>query len=221
MAKPKPVYQISSNHEGNNKSSSGQGISFIAPERPKFQPVSNAITLGAAKTEVKKSNPSEFKISSSTQNNNNSNIGIAFIAPEKKKQTFSVSSGISFGSQSKNGTITQNSQGLSYIAPDPKKKNTVQYSGSNSVSIHFEGTGVPPPTKKKKKKHYEMEWDSKYKKSDPKSYKIESKVINLYFEGKKVSLDYIIQQLSQPSQAPNMSVKAFFSKKGRRRGGRK
>jgi hypothetical protein len=66
-----------------------------------------------------------------------------------------------------------------------------------------------------------MKWDSKYKKSNPKSYKVASKVINLFFEGKKVSIDFIIQQLSQPSQVPGMSVKSFFSKKGRRKGGRK
>jgi len=63
-----------------------------------------------------------------------------------------------------------------------------------------------------------MKWDSKYKKSNPKDYKMVRKQINLFFEGQKPSLEYIIQQLSQPSQAPNMSVKAFFSKKGRRRG---
>ena len=70
-----------------------------------------------------------------------------------------------------------------------------------------------------------MKWDGKYKKCDPKSFKMASKQVNLYFPASRLrgsnALNYIIQQLSQPSQVPNMSVKAFFSKKGRRRGGRK
>ena len=209
-AKPKPAFQISSNHQGNT--SGAQGFAFIAPEKPKFVPVSNGITLGGDKPEIKKSNPSEYKITSSNQNQNNGNIGISYVAPERKKQQYSVSS---------------SSQGISYIAPDApktvKKSNNIQFTGSHSTSIQFAGTGVPPPVKKKKKKHYEMQWDSKYKKSDPKTYKIVSKTINLFFEGRKreITFDYIIQQLSQPSQAPNMSVKQFFSKKGRRKGGRK
>jgi len=72
-----------------------------------------------------------------------------------------------------------------------------------------------------------MEFDSKYKKSDPKTYKMVSKVNNIYFEGKKTMtraqlIDYIVQQASQPPRNPNMTVKQFFSKKGqRRRRGRK
>jgi hypothetical protein len=221
--KPKPIYQISSNHQGNNTSSSGQGISFIAPEKPKYVPVSNGISFEGNNPDIKRSNPNEYKISSSNQNTSNVGTGISYIAPERKKEIYSVSNGISFASQSKNGSISQGSQGISYIAPDPPKrtKNNIQFSGSQSVSIQFSGTGNPPPTKKKKKKHYDMTWDSKYKKSNPKEYKIVRKQINLFFEGKKPSLEYIIQQLSQPSQVPNMSVKSFFSKKGRRRGGRK
>ena len=64
MARAKPIYQISSQNQNNN-TSSGKGISFIAPERPKYVPVSNAMSLGGVQTEIKKTNPSEYKISSS------------------------------------------------------------------------------------------------------------------------------------------------------------
>ena len=70
-----------------------------------------------------------------------------------------------------------------------------------------------------------MEYDSKYKKSDPKEYKVVNKVIDIFYPGNVLrgrnALNYIIQQVSEPPRVPNMSVKAFFSKKGRRRGGRK
>ena len=223
-AKPKPVFQISSNHQGKNNASGGQGFSYIAPDKPKFVPVSNGIILGASKPEIKKSNPKDFKISSSSQNGNNASSGISYIAPQREKQLYSISSGISFQPQAKNNTISESSQGITYKAPDPpKKKANVQFSGSNSVSLQFSGSGVPPT--RKKKKHYEMEWDKKYKKADPKSFEMVSKQINLVFPASRLrgsnALDYIIQQLSQPSQVPNMSVKSFFTKKGRRRGGRK
>ena len=60
-----------------------------------------------------------------------------------------------------------------------------------------------------------MEYDEKYKKSDPKDYKIVNKVNDLFFKAKYEPK--ILQQRRAP-----MSVKAFFSKKGkRRRRGRK
>ena len=225
MGKPKTEFQMSSNHQGNTTSSTGQGISFIPKEKPQLVPVTNAMSFEGKKAPIiKRSNPSEYKISSNSNNNNNAGIGISFIAPEKKKKELAVSSGISYEPQKHSTGST--SQGLSFIAPDPPKKNKIEFSGTQSVSLQFEGTGVPPASKKKKKKHYEMEWNKKYKKSNPKEYKIESKTINLYFEGKKrqrntSGLNYILQQLSQPNPVPNMSVKAFFSKKGRRRGGKK
>ena len=111
---------------------------------------------------------------------------------------------ISFGSQSnnQNSTISQTSQGISYIAPDP------------------------PKDLGKKKKHYAMEYNSKYKKSDPKEYKVVHKVVDVFYPARilrgRNALNYIIQQVSEPPRVPNMSVKEFFSqKRGRRRGGRK
>ena len=173
MGKEKPVLQISSSSNQGNNNNGNIGISFIAPDP------------------VKKSNPSEYKISSSSQNTFQG-TGISFIAPEKKKQEFSVS--------------------------------------SRPASISFIGTGVPSNkgVRTGKHKHYEMEFDSKYKKSDPKTYQIVKKVNDLYFEAKRPTMtraqliDYIIQQSQQPQRTPNMSFKQFFNKKGhRRRRGRK
>ena len=215
--KPKQIFEISSNHQGNNNSSGSQGLSFIAPEKPKYIPVSNGISLGGK--------PYDYKISSSNQTSNSGN-GISYIAPERKKQIYSMTSGISYDSKSnnKNSTISQSSQGISYIAPDPPKKNKIEYTDSKGISIQFVGSSIPPKGKGKSK-HYSMQYNNKYKKSDPKNYKVVSKVVNLYFKGNVLrgarALDYIIQQISQPQRNPNMSVKAFFSKKGRRKGGRK
>ena len=67
---------------------------------------------------------------------------------------------------------------------------------------------------KKKSKHYAMEFDAKFKKCDPKDFKIVNKVNDLFFKAKYE------KKLPQKRRAP-MSVKAFFTKKGKRRRGRK
>ena len=204
--RPKQVFEITSSH---GQSSQGtQGISFIA-ERPKLIPSTNSITFeGKDPNEMKKSDPSKYQISSNN-GKSNSSIGISFIAPERKP-LLAVTNGITFeglpqNTSSNNNSITFSSQGFSYSAPDPPKE-------LQSVSIKYTEDGKQ--VIKKKSKHYAMEFDAKYKKCDPKDLKIVNKVNDLFFKAKYE------QKLPQRRRAP-MSVKAFFTKKGKRRRGRK
>jgi hypothetical protein len=204
--RPKQVFEITSSH---GQSSQGtQGISFIA-ERPKLVPSTNSITFeGKDPIEMKKSDPSKYQISSNN-GKSNSSIGISFIAPERKP-LLAVTNGITFeglpqNTTTNNNSITFSSQGISYIAPDPPKE-------LQSVSIKYTEDGKQ--VIKKKSKHYAMEFDAKYKKCDQKDFKIVNKVNDLFFKAKYE------QKLPQRRRAP-MSVKAFFTKKGKRRRGRK
>ena len=174
----------------------------------------NSITF-EGKDPVKKSDPSQYQISSSSNNENNNNrIGISYVAPEKKP-LLAVSNGLTFEglptNSNNNNTITFSSQGLSYVAPDPP----ADFKGNNefaSISVKYDGD--VKKIVKKKCKHYAMEFDSIYKKCDPKDFKVVNKEIDLFFKAKYE------RKLTQ-SKRPPMSVKAFFTKKGKRRRGRK
>ena len=209
ISKPKQVFEITSSHG----QSSSQGISFIA-EKPKLVPSTNSITFeGKDPVEFKQSDPSKFEISSSNGQSNNS-IGISYIAPEKKP-LLAVSNGITFEGQpqpsSYNNGMTFSSQGISYIAPDPSPE---ELGKKELTSVSIKYVGDEKQVIKKKSKHYSMEYDKKYKKSDPKDYKIVNKVNDLFFKAK-----YERKNTQQNRQPP--SVKAFFFKKGKRRRRRK
>ena len=197
IQKPKQVFEITSSHGQTSQGS--QGISFIA-EKPKLVPTTNSITF-EGKDPVKKSDPSQYQISSNNGQSNNS-IGISFIAPERKP-LLAVTNGITFEGQpqNNNNSITFSSQGISFIAPDPP----TEY---QSVSVQYGEDGKK--VIKKKSKHYAMQFDAKYKKSDPLDFKIVNKVNDLFFKAKYE------QKPVQHRRAPP-SVKAFFSKKGKRR----
>ena len=204
VQKPKQVFEITSSH-GTSSSNGTQGISFIA-EKPKLIPTTNSITF-EGKEPVQKSDPSQYKISSNN-GQNNSSIGISFIAPERKP-LLAVTTGITFEGQSQNvnnNAMSSSSQGFSYTAPVPPEE--IGNGESKSISIKY--VGDEKQVIKKKSKHYAMEFDAKYKKSDPKDYKIVNKVNDLFFKAKYE------HKPAQHRRAPP-SVKAFFCKKGKRR----
>ena len=199
--KPKQVFEISSSHG----QSSSQGFTFEGQSRPK----------------------QVFEITSSHGQSSQGTQGISFIAerpklipstnsitfegkdPNEMKKSdpskYQISEGLPQNTSSNNNSITFSSQGFSYSAPDPPKE-------LQSVSIKYTEDGKQ--VIKKKSKHYAMEFDAKYKKCDPKDLKIVNKVNDLFFKAKYE------QKLPQRRRAP-MSVKAFFTKKGKRRRGRK
>ena len=203
--KPKQVFEITSSH-GQNSSQGTQGITFIA-EKPKLIPCTNSITFeGKDPIEIKKSDPSKYQISSNN-GQASSSIGISFIAPERRP-LLAVTNGITFeglpqNTSSSNNSITFSGQGFSYVAPDPPKE-------PQSISVRYTENGKE--VIKKKSKHYAMEFDAKYKKCDPKDIVIVNKVNDLFFKAK-----YEQTKLPRRRRAPP-SVKAFFTKKGKRRG---
>ena len=177
-------------------------------------PCTNSISFeGKDPVNYKKSDPTKFQVSNNG-GQSNTGIGISYIAPERKP-LLAVSSGITFEGQpqnnSNNNGITYSSQGFSYTAPDPEPE---QGGTGDMKSVSIKYVGGEKQVIKKKSKHYAMEFDKKYKKSDPKDYKIVNKVNDLFFKAK-------YEQKPAQQNRPPMSVKSFFFKKGKRRRRRK
>ena len=60
IQRPKQVFEITSSH-GQSSSQGTQGITFLAPEKPKLVPCTNSISFeGKDPVNYKKSDPSKF-----------------------------------------------------------------------------------------------------------------------------------------------------------------